>query len=205
MHTMILAAHFFTSLLAGRVRDSKTKMTSASFTVAALLLSMAAVRGTQLRLAWDGGILPLVIVAVVTAGGLSYAQRYVVQRARLSAVAVAMIIPLMLGIAVPQWIVGESARSHTFQSWARNLESKYPNLVLGGDVGIQVALWTAKDAYLEPQANGKWRVTHILSSERDDTLSTSTHQFPEVMRLQHPRLPDAVIVRQTPENNDDQN
>ena len=148
-----------------------------------------------MRLGFHPGM-ALFYAGVATAGVL-IAGRYVKYFRLVSQLALGVTLLIaMLAVALPQWLGGELHRDHELQDIAMKVVAEDPKMVLSGDVGAEIALWTDLDVYVNPDAASSCRVTHLLTRESDvEVLPASWRgSSREVMRFIHPSLSQPIVL-----------
>ena len=165
MPAVILGAHLLTSLSSQGYDWVATKRDQWGIACALLFLACGAVSVVELRMNRLFEILPfaavVMVAALLMAAGLWLMAKVVTGR-----VFAGLLVAGMIAVALPQWVASERNPTHGFRELAASLPADVR--VLGGDVGIEIALWTKLDCREEVMGN----VTHVISRETPDVPAT---------------------------------
>ena len=169
MPAIILGAHFLTGLSAEGYGWVSAKRDRLGIACAVLFLACGTVSVIELRAGRPFSLLLFaafaIIFALLMAAGLWIMARILNGRALAGLLVAGMIV-----VALPQWVASERHPTHRFKELAASLPADAR--VLGGDVGIEIALWTKLDC--------RESVTDDVSY----VISRETPEVPATVRLQ---------------------
>jgi len=191
--TVVLASHIWTGIATGRFNGAAKSWNVGAGTFGLLLFVFAEIYALQIRLNLGWSVLTVLALAAGCALPFAWIWRSIVLHEG-SIVIANLIIVLMFVIALPQWIGGESHRDHIYQQLALTLVAKHSGLILGGDIGCQLALWTNEDCSMDLTESAKSPVTHLLLRESDNEITTIPQKFHEISRFKLPGVPEPVIL-----------
>ena len=199
--TVILAAHLWTSLIADRVQVLTTRVSRFAQAIALTLLSFVGIDTILMRLGFHPGM--ALFYAGAATAGILIARRYARYFTLVSKPALGVaLLAATLAIALPQWLDGEFHRGHGLQNIAMKVVAADPQMVLSGDVGAEIALWTDLDVYVNPAGANYCRITHLLTRESDvEVLPASWRgSYREIMRFVHPALSQPILLLEIDHN-----
>ncbi|HEY3131649.1 MAG TPA: hypothetical protein VGL91_19500 [Acidobacteriota bacterium] len=161
---IVLAASMWVELALGKLERLDTLKTFASCAAAGIVLGYTATYCLSIRLPWFlNAFAGSRFYVAVSFLGLIAATSVWLALERLPGKGVASVLALAaVLVALPQWWNGEQGRTHEQHNIAERLASAYPNAVLGGVHGADLALRTKLDAYLFWTPTAVRRVTLVV-------------------------------------------
>src|SRR3989441_5803858 len=161
---IVLAVSMWVELALGKLERLDTLKNFASCTAAGIVLGYTATYCLSIRLPWFLNTFagPRFYLAAFLLGLIAAASVWLALEL-LPGKGIALVLALAAAlVALPQWWSGEQGRTHEQHNIAERIATAYPNAVLGGVHGADLALRTKLDAYLFWTPAAMRRVTLVV-------------------------------------------